>query len=1027
MTSGFLPGIGRLQDARDFGTVLGPAVDGYAMVYDHDTGMFVLAAGAGGGVTDHALLTNLSYAASGHTGFAGTGVSNTFTQNQTFNQTITVGNDVTVTDDVTIGDDLSVGGLAVVTETLSVPTIITASNVDLTLNPGGTGNVVLDNATPLRSATFDSTYPIAGAKLGPTATPGQWGLTVGEVNADTIRTVTFVANETRIERANQFWTKSYAILLGAFTTPGSIGGTATITLEDSASITGALASNNDYAVLRTVDVSTGLAIFESWGQLSSYVNNGNGSQSWTFTLRDGDTSTTYLDGSILVIFGASGAAYIHLSVNDIAGAPYIKGRKWVTNPYTPANHTTYWLLGTLGSIGATGTPSYTPVGNGIYVRSGSSANSFIVADDNALQIRGPDFEMYNASTQTVDIASGDGSMKLGTNVANANTTGFTFNGTTGNVTIGGASYAPTVTIYGVVNIKAGSAGIANLTDAGALATVNNLDGVPNGTTYNKTTVNQVTGAGRAFTALNSSNVLVTAVIPGTAVTPSGAGLYLDSTHMGYYSGSAWKTYMDSSGNFLFAGSGAGNYIQWVAASNKLQGVGGSTEQWYASAVDGVLYAGAGNVWLDSSGLNFEVQTFGSPDYIRFERSNSALGTIGFQRATGGGPLTTDGMIFNNIDNTKFRFIGASVMEIGAAGNNIAVNLTGAFSATQSVGCASLNVSRGALTNAATIGGTTHTSLFANSTTEHTYIRGGKAGSHVYINDSSGLGNVIMAEGGGNVGVGAAPAYKFGVVYPAAKATVATNTVAVFGTNDTPGTSDLGLFVRIGGNSTATSRFVSLSSFENGAVARNLILQELGGNVGVGGQPNASWKLDVVGNCRVISTGTTGLQLTANTTGTSIFAGGQALDLHSSNYTGGLGLLHGGNGIGVVQVYKAATEDGDLLLNPTGGVITAGGVTANPAWKFNVMSGTGQVSINPDFSGVNYISSYIGANTAGPLALFGSRVFADMPRFGISTSFTPTSSADTTGSVGDIAWSSGFIYVKVATGASGWKRAALSTF
>ncbi len=39
--------------------------------------------------------------------------------------------------------------------------------------------------------------------------------------------------------------------------------------------------------------------------------------------------------------------------------------------------------------------------------------------------------------------------------------------------------------------------------------------------------------------------------------------------------------------------------------------------------------------------------------------------------------------------------------------------------------------------------------------------------------------------------------------------------------------------------------------------------------------------------------------------------------------------------------------------------------------------------------------------------------------------TPTGSADVSGSVGDIAWDSGFIYVKTAVGA--WKRVALTTF
>ena len=50
-------------------------------------------------------------------------------------------------------------------------------------------------------------------------------------------------------------------------------------------------------------------------------------------------------------------------------------------------------------------------------------------------------------------------------------------------------------------------------------------------------------------------------------TPSGSGLFLDATHLGYYASSAWKTYMDNSGNFYLGGtSGA---LTWVAGSNAL--------------------------------------------------------------------------------------------------------------------------------------------------------------------------------------------------------------------------------------------------------------------------------------------------------------------------------------------------------------------------------------------------------------------------------------------------------------------------
>ena len=57
---------------------------------------------------------------------------------------------------------------------------------------------------------------------------------------------------------------------------------------------------------------------------------------------------------------------------------------------------------------------------------------------------------------------------------------------------------------------------------------------------------------------------------------TGSGLYLDSTHLGYYSGGAWKTYMDNKGDFYLGGtSGA---LQWngstLSISATLSGNGG---------------------------------------------------------------------------------------------------------------------------------------------------------------------------------------------------------------------------------------------------------------------------------------------------------------------------------------------------------------------------------------------------------------------------------------------------------------------
>ncbi len=84
-------------------------------------------------------------------------------------------------------------------------------------------------------------------------------------------------------------------------------------------------------------------------------------------------------------------------------------------------------------------------------------------------------------------------------------------------------YGQNVYLKGEIIITGGS-GIASLTDAGSLATQDNVDwatGITN--------------------------------IPGMLLAPSGSGLFLSSTYMGYYNSGVWESYIDNAGNCKFVG------------------------------------------------------------------------------------------------------------------------------------------------------------------------------------------------------------------------------------------------------------------------------------------------------------------------------------------------------------------------------------------------------------------------------------------------------------------------------------------
>jgi hypothetical protein len=104
----------------------------------------------------------------------------------------------------------------------------------------------------------------------------------------------------------------------------------------------------------------------------------------------------------------------------------------------------------------------------------------------------------------------------------------------------------------------GGSGIANLTDAGDLATENTADFATQVSGAQKPDNNATVGANWNTNLLN---------IPNTLETPSGSGLFLSSTHLGYYQSGTWKTYMDNSGNFYLGG--VGGKLQWDAGTNSL--------------------------------------------------------------------------------------------------------------------------------------------------------------------------------------------------------------------------------------------------------------------------------------------------------------------------------------------------------------------------------------------------------------------------------------------------------------------------
>ena len=75
-------------------------------------------------------------------------------------------------------------------------------------------------------------------------------------------------------------------------------------------------------------------------------------------------------------------------------------------------------------------------------------------------------------------------------------------------------------------------------------------------------------------------------------------------------------------------------------------------------------------------------------------------------------------------------------------------------------------------------------------------------------------------------------------------------------------------------------------------------------------------------------------------------------------------------------------------------------------------------------GSGYFSGSLAAGTTNPTASLDVNGSTGYDQLRMRTPYTPADSLDANGNVGDIAWDDDYIYLKTATG---WKRAALSTF
>jgi hypothetical protein len=141
----------------------------------------------------------------------------------------------------------------------------------------------------------------------------------------------------------------------------------------------------------------------------------------------------------------------------------------------------------------------------------------------------------------------------------------------------------TLTLVGSIDITGGTAqtqiagaqSTANAATASAAAANNAATVAQAAANYaiinaNTSSINAAaTAAGFALINANTASIFTNSSgrINKTPTTGSTSGLYLGNEYMGYYNGSAWKTYMQNNGNFFLTGTNG--FLSWNAVADTL--------------------------------------------------------------------------------------------------------------------------------------------------------------------------------------------------------------------------------------------------------------------------------------------------------------------------------------------------------------------------------------------------------------------------------------------------------------------------
>lgn len=283
---------------------------------------------------------------------------------------------------------------------------------DVLLNPAGL-DVRLQSSVTLRSENFAS------------QTTG-WGIDyLGAADfrylyADEMHVKSFIADLEQALAGGQIISKSVAVLAVAFTAPAA-GAATTLTVRDLPSAAGMAAfQSGDIVRLRSFNRASGsLTIGDCWGVVTSYVPNGDDTQSWTFTRSSAPNAGAMTAGTVIqpdaivLDYGTTGNGIHEVNAIDgvyAANSPYSQIVTWTTHPATGSTVRT--RLGNLKGI--------TSQTNEFGLWAGqNTTDKYLRLSSAAFETHGLRMSLYDGASETIRLDPAVPSIGLGATLPTA--------------------------------------------------------------------------------------------------------------------------------------------------------------------------------------------------------------------------------------------------------------------------------------------------------------------------------------------------------------------------------------------------------------------------------------------------------------------------------------------------------------------------------------------------------------------------------------------------------------------------------